>query len=234
MHVLGPGISPLCRSRPWSICCWSIVLVGVQLSLAWGEQGSATTPRPPVSGDIHPGASHVFIHVGKTGLGHEHAVIGQLQYGQLQLSQPNGAGVLVFDMTSFQADTDDARRYLGFDGQTDASTQEQVNANMLGESVLDVKRYPTATFKVATIQQLPKRDEKGRVQYSLKGDFTLHGVTKPIEVVANMEPKDKWFHVRGSFACLQSDYGITPFSKGFGVIGVADKLTIYADFWVVP
>lgn len=234
MHVHGPGSRPNHKSGQLLICCWVIGLLGANLSSAAGQQAGSAAPRPPASGDIHPGASHVFIHVGKTGLGHEHAVIGKLQYGQLMLSQPNGAGVLVFDMTSFQADTDDARRYLGFDGTTDASTQEQVNANMLGASVLDVKRYPTATFKVATIQQLPQRDEKGRTQYSLKGDFTLHGVTKPIEVVANMEPQDKWFHVRGSFDFLQSDYGITPFTKGFGVIGVADKLTIYADFWVVP
>lgn len=210
-------------------------LSAAQAQQAGGQAVSGTSAvHHPASGEIHTDASRVFIHVGKTGLGHEHAVVGKLKSGQLQLSQPNGVGLLVFDMTSFQADTDEARLALGFEGKTDASTQTQVNANMLGESVLDVKHFPTATFKIAAIQQIPQRDSKGRVQYVLKGNFTLHGVTKPIKVTAHMEPKDHWFHVSGKFDLLQSDYGITPFSKGFGVIGVADKLTIYANFWVAP
>lgn len=216
------------------------MLLGTRVSTAQTQQaggqavGGSSVSHPLQSGEIHMDASRVFIHVGKTGLGHEHAVEGKLKSGNLQLAQPNGAGQLVFDMTSFQADTDEARLALGFEGKTDASTQSQVNANMLGESVLDVKHFPTATFKIATIQKASQPDNEGRVQYVLKGNFTLHGVTKPIKVSAVMEPKEKWFHVRGRFDLLQSDYGITPFSKGFGVIGVADKLTVYANFWVVP
>jgi hypothetical protein len=39
-------------------------------------------------------------------------------------------------------------------------------------------------------------------------------------------------HVRTQFAVLQSQFGITPFSKLLGTIGVADKLTIYGDAWI--
>lgn len=39
-------------------------------------------------------------------------------------------------------------------------------------------------------------------------------------------------HVRGRFAVLQTQYGIKPFSKGLGAIGVADELQIWGDLWV--
>jgi hypothetical protein len=38
--------------------------------------------------------------------------------------------------------------------------------------------------------------------------------------------------LQGSFSILQSDYGITPFSKALGAVGVADRLTISGDLRV--
>jgi len=31
---------------------------------------------------------------------------------------------------------------------------------------------------------------------------------------------------------LQSQFGITPFSKAFGAVGVTDQLTIWGDLWI--
>jgi polyisoprenoid-binding protein YceI len=67
-------------------------------------------------------------------------------------------------------------------------------------------------------------------QYQINGDFTLHGMTRSITVVADADEKSEWTHLRGSFSILQSEYGITPFSKAFGTVGVADRLEIYGDF----
>jgi hypothetical protein len=39
-------------------------------------------------------------------------------------------------------------------------------------------------------------------------------------------------HIRTQFSVLQSQFGITPFTKLLGTIGVADKLTIYGDAWI--
>jgi len=41
-------------------------------------------------------------------------------------------------------------------------------------------------------------------------------------------------HIRGNFTILQTDYGITPYSKAFGAIGVANPLRIYGDLYVAP
>jgi len=182
-------------------------------------------------GDVHLDASRVYIHVYKTGLGHEHGVVGMLKQGQLRLD-PSGGGELVFDMKSFAADSDAARKFVGLTESTDASTRQQVNANMHGPAVLDTQSHPTATFKITSVTKLAKVSRRNLPQYQLEGDFTLHGVTNSIRVIADAEPKQSWLHVRGGFAILQSNYGIKPFKKAFGAVGVADRLDIWGDLWI--
>lgn len=183
-------------------------------------------------GDLHLGSSSVYVHVGKTGLGHEHAVSGKLQSGTIQLGVKSNAGRLVFDMTSFDADSDTARQYIGLEGSTDASTREQVNANMLGRAVLDVQQFPTATLQIGSAVPLGRKSERGLPLYQLEGDFTLHGVTRPVKILADVEEKQGWLQLRGGFPILQTQYGIRPFSKAFGAIGVADRLQIWGDLWI--
>ncbi len=187
---------------------------------------------PLRSGQIDTRASRVFIHVGKTGLGHEHAVVGKLSSGELHLGATRDAGRLVFQMKSFAADRADARKYLGLEGTTSASTQRKVDANMLGPAVLNVRKYPTAEFRVASASRLEEPTEKGQARYRLQGDFTLHGTTRPLTVDAVAVAQGKQTRVRGAFRVKQTDFGITPFSKAFGTIGVADTLVIYGELYV--
>ena len=227
---------------------WMILAIGliVAVSEVWnlgtataeplkrGSQVSANKSSTPAtkSGDINLAASRVYIHVGKTGLGHEHAVMGSFQSGSLKLGANANAGALVFDMQTFDADSDHARRYIGLPGSTDAGTRDKVNANMLGGAVLDVQQFPTATFQITSAKLVADKSGRGLPQYQLDGQFTLHGQTQNIAILADVEEKKSWLHLRGSFSILQTDYGITPFSKAFGAIGVADKLDIWGDFWI--
>lgn len=229
---------------PW--CLVALVaagLVGATPALAQQYGSSAATPTAngaaaPAGqtvyepGDVHPGSSRVYVYVGKTGLGHEHAVVGQVKQGRIGLDVPQNSGQIVFDMATFAADPDVARQYIGLSGTTDVSTQQQVNANMLGASVLDVAHYPTATFQIKSVQQLPQPSQRGLPQYQLNGDFTLHGTTQPIQVVADAEEQNGWIHLRGGFSILQTQYGITPFTKAFGALGVTDQLQIWGDLWL--
>lgn len=178
---------------------------------------------------VNVSASRVYIYVGKTGLGHNHGVEGRLKSGSLQLDGSDAGGELVFDMTSFDADTDAARRYVGLAGSTDASTKQQVNANMKGAAVLDVQRYPTAKFVVDGVKRTEKKSREGHPLYELSGKFTLHGQTRPLMLEASVEERSEGLRLRGKFSILQTQYGIRPYSKAFGAVGVADQLTIYGD-----
>ena len=59
-------------------------------------------------------------------------------------------------------------------------------------------------------------------------------MTRCIEILCDLEEKDGWHHVRSGFRILQADYGIKPFSKILGAVGVTDELIIYGDLWLVP
>ena len=187
---------------------------------------------PPAPGDVDLAASRVYVFVGKTGLGHNHAVAGLLQAGRVAVGAADQAGMLVFDMRSFTADTIEARKALGLPGETDASTQKQVQANMTGPEVLDVARHPTATFQIRSALS-SKQQVQGRPPvYELVGAFTLHGVTRDVMIPVEVEQRGEWLRLRGMFVIKQTDFGMKPYKKLGGVVGVADELRITGDILV--
>lgn len=217
------------------MCCRiaSVVLVAIVcLSSAVVSAQERTLATTGTGGQVDLERSRVYVLVGKTGLGHEHGVVGQLKSGNINLGQAANVGRLEFDMKSFIADTEAARKYVGLEGMTAASTQKQVNQNMLGSHVLNVEKFPAATFVIDTAQKTGQATADGKQQYRLKGQFTLHGTTRPITVVATAVKVEKGMHLVGQFSILQTDFNIKPYTAAFGTVGVADKLTIWGDFYV--
>lgn len=222
--------------------CVSIAGLGALLTEAAGQSNRGRTraagkqrvardegaqPRRAEPGDVDLAKSRVYILVGKTGLGHEHAIEGKLKSGSIRLGAARDAGTIEFDMPRFSADTDEARKYIGLKGSTSASTRQQVNKNMLGPDVLDVKKFPTAKFAIDSA--LEKQTKFGAAVYELKGKFTLHGKTRALTIQAEPEQDGNQWRLTGDFTILQSDFGITPYSAALGTIGVADSLRIWGD-----
>jgi polyisoprenoid-binding protein YceI len=218
-----------------SLFLFAIPLAG---SMAAQDAGKSEPGNPPRPGTVELEHSRVYALVGKVGLGHEHGVVGRLKSGNItwtSKSQTGNLGSLVFDMTSFNADTPEARKYVGLEGTTDESTMSQVYANMRSSQVLDVQRHPEAIFALKEIELVdPAADTEGKVKGVLRGDFTLHGVTRPVEVQTLVDQVNGWWHLRGAFRIRQTDFGIQPYTKLLGAIGVADVLTIYGDLYIAP
>jgi len=166
-------------------------------------------------------------------VGHQHAIEGKLASGNLFLNGSSN-GALVFNMKSFDVDTPRARSYIGLEGITDEATRKKVNENMLGVEILNVNKFGTAKFENAKIQPKKTISKRQLPEFLLVGDFTLHEKTRRVEILCDLEVKDGWNHFRGGFKIRQSDYGIKPFSKMLGAVGVTDELTIYGDLWAVP
>jgi polyisoprenoid-binding protein YceI len=183
----------------------------------------------PRKGDVDVERSRVYAFVGKTGFGHEHGVVGRLKGGSIRLGAKQNAGQLEFDLASFQADTPEARHYVRLHGESDNSTREQVTANLLGKYVLDIEQFPTATFVIDSAVPLKKTRSNGPRYVQLDGQFTLHGATRPLRVVAQASPEGSAMRLHGSFTMLQTDYQIKPFTKALGTVGVTDKLKVYGD-----
>lgn len=190
-------------------------------------------PAPPAAapapGDVDVERSRVYVFVGKTGLGHDHAIVGRLVSGRVLLDAPQNAGQLVFDMPSFLADTPEARKALGLSGETDASTRKQTTDNMLGPDVLDVARHPRATFDIESALRSKRRVEGAKPTVDLVGTFTLHGVARRVVIPVEVESAGPVLRLLGSFRIKQTDFGMKPYKKLGGVVGVADELVIHGD-----
>ena len=196
------------------------------------EAGAKKVDYQP--GDLNLDVSRVYIFVDKTNnLGHSHGVEGKLKAGQV-LTDSQSPSKLVFDMRSFVADTETARKVFGIDASIDTATVKKVNQNMLGKEILDVQRFPEASLDKASLRKTGKQSAKGLDEYQLEGDFTLHGVSRHVVIPCDMEIKDGWHHLRGRFTIRQTDFGIKPYSKAFGAVGIKDELVIMGDLWVVP
>ena len=172
--------------------------------------------------------------MGATGFGHEHGVEGRVKSGNLVVKEGAASGQLVFDLRSFQADSSLARKAVGLKGDTADSTAKQVTDNMLGSGVLDTDHFPTATFVLESAARPAPRSDQGGDVYELSGKLVLHGVTRPLKFRVRSVADKGSSRFTGSFKLLQTEFGITPFSKALGAVGVADELTIIGDLWLSP
>jgi hypothetical protein len=189
---------------------------------------AAQAPSPP-PGEVDTDGSRIYVFVGKTGLGHDHAIVGRLVSGRVILDAPQNAGQLVFDMPSLLADTPEARKALGLAGETAASTRKQTTANMLGPDVLDVARHPTATFDIESAIRSRRPVNGAKPTVDLVGTFTLHGVARKVVIPAEVGAAGRLLRLIGSFRLKQADFGMKPYEKLGGVVGVADELVIHGD-----
>lgn len=182
----------------------------------------------PGSGPVDVTQSRVYIKVGKVGFGHEHAVEGRVSSGLVRLGAEAAAGQIVFELKSFVADTDEAREYVGLKGETDEATAKKVTANMLAPEVLNAAKFPQATFQINSARAQAADGSSGD-KYLLEGAFTLHGVTKPLQLVADATRVGDRVNLTGRFEVLQTEYGIRPYSRALGAVKVADKLEIFGE-----
>lgn len=184
--------------------------------------------------EVDTARSRVYIKVGSTTrLGHVHGVQGQLASGKITLGGP---GQLVFAMQTFASDTAEARRYVGLTGSISASDQQKTTANMLSSDVLDVGRYPTASYTIRTARPADGQAPGAPGRYQLDGDFMLHGVARRVPLLAVVEPSQTAgaLRMRTSFTIYQSHYSITPYSALGGLVGVTDRLDIWGDVLLHP
>jgi len=227
-----PAFALIALSLSSMVAASSAVAQPPQLSAAPAAAAAAPAAVPAAPGDVDLTQSRVYVFVGKTGLGHNHAVSGLLQAGRVAIGAADQAGTLVFDMRSFAADTAEARKALGLPGETDASTQKQVQANMTGPDVLDVIRHPTATFQIRSALSSRQQVQGRPPVYELAGSFTLPGVTREAMIPVEVEQRGEWLRLRGMFDIKQTDFGMKPYKKLGGVVGVADELRITGDILV--
>ncbi len=108
---------------------------------------------------------------------------------------------------------------------------ERRDAHLKSPDFLDVAKYPTITFKSTKIEAA------GPGKFTVTGDLTLHGVTKPVVLeveTAGAPIKDPMGSMRAGASATtkikRSDFGLT-WNKALetGGVVVSDEVAISSD-----
>ncbi len=163
-----------------------------------------------------------------------HSSIG-FSVRHLMISKVHGhfktwSGTLLVDEANPSAST----VQVEIDASSIDTKEQQRDDHLRSPDFLDVQKFPHITFRSTKIEKISNEE------YRVTGDFTVHGVTRP--VVLNTEyfgkMKDPWGGERIGFAAKTSidrkDYGLTfnmPLEGGGVVVG--DKVEINLDIEAV-
>ncbi len=92
---------------------------------------------------------------------------------------------------------------------------------------LDVKANPTIKY---TLTEWKPKDRKAGdpLQFDTKGDLTVAGVTKPIEMVVTLTPEGDKLKATGTKELKMTDFGMSPPSPkvALGLIKTADEVKV--------
>jgi polyisoprenoid-binding protein YceI len=105
------------------------------------------------------------------------------------------------------------------------SDEERRDAQLTGRG-LQISQFPQATFKLTTPVALPDAPKSEQeVAVTAKGDLTLHGVTKPVEVAVKATWDGTQIKVAGSTPIALADYGIEKVDVP-GFVSIDDQGTL--------
>ena len=110
---------------------------------------------------------------------------------------------------------------LAVTDKVSASDRQKIETTMRDE-VLEVSKHPEIVFKSTSVSAA--RTGEGKYQARIAGELTLHGVTRPLTITAQLEFGDSVLRARGGFSLKQSSFGIKPVSVAGGTIKVKDEL----------
>lgn len=165
---------------------------------------------------VDPGASLIAVTVRRAGLmarlGHDHVVASHTLEGY---AAPGlGRADVSFRLDQLTVDEPELLRAADIPAGRTPQAIDGTRRNMLGPA-LAAKRYPVVALHV-------QRRGDGPLDVAV----TLHGVTRWLELPAAVRVDAAQVTVSGTARLKQTDFGITPFSVGGGLLAVADELDV--------
>ncbi len=173
---------------------------------------------PAVDGQsraIDVSASVITVRVFKSGLlsafGHNHEITARIAAGTVDVAgrrvefHSRAASLRVQDPGVSEQD------------------RSRIQSTMLGPEVLDVDRFPDIGFRSSSAEPA------GGSAWTVRGDLTLHGQTRPISVDVRQEGG----HYVGAAQIKQTDFGMKPVKVAGGTVRVKDEVRIEFDIQLV-
>jgi polyisoprenoid-binding protein YceI len=172
------------------------------LSLSPGRRAEAGSEKA-----IDTERSAVTVRVYKSGLfssfGHDHEIRASIKDGAFD-EEKNTVWFVV-----------EARSLHVRDAEASEKDRAEIQATMLGPKVLDSEEFREIRFRSTEVNRHGN-------QWTVHGDLTLHGQTRPVQ--AEVERQNGGY--RGSARLRQKDFGITPVSIAGGSVKVKDEVRI--------
>jgi polyisoprenoid-binding protein YceI len=206
------------------------ILCGALIVGTLGASPFETHARPPVSQAV---ATHRFrldssqskfiAHGLRGGLlwfkGHEHLVAAREFSGVAEIT-PDVITPASLQLT-VKADS------MGETSDVFTEPQKQIINKELREIVFEPEKYPEIVFKSTEVTGKPL----GNGQYDLKirGDLTLHGVTRPIVIPAKVTVAGSNLRATGEFSIDRSDFRVKATSAFHGMVRVRNKVKFTFD-----
>jgi polyisoprenoid-binding protein YceI len=160
--------------------------------------------------------------VGKTGIGsfagHEHTVVagslqGEVQFDAKDLAQSSVDLIVV------------ARSLTVSEKGEPEGDAPKVQERMRGPEVLDISRFATIHFGSTAVKG--SQTSPNVFELRVTGEFSLHGVSKTMEVPVRVEIKpDGSMLAEGQLKVQQTDFGIEPTSAAGGLVKVENEVAL--------
>lgn len=158
---------------------------------------------------IDPAHSVLKIRVFKSGLfsgfAHDHEIIAPIAEGMVEDAAPAAVRFSV-----------GAGKLRVLDPELSADKRAEVQKTMEGPEVLDVARFPEIRFQSNGIEQT------ATARWTVRGDLTLHGQTRPLVVQVALNDG----RYQGTVSLKQREFGIKPVRIAGGTIKVKDEVQI--------
>ena len=140
-------------------------------------------------------------------LGHDHEIVAPIAAGSVDTNAQRVELRI------------DAKALRVRDADISEKDRAEIQKTMLGPEVLDVERNPEITFRSTAA------GPQGSGSWSVRGNLTLHGATRPVAVVVS----EKAGHYVGNALLKQTDFGIKPIRVAGGAVKVKDQARIEFD-----
>ena len=97
----------------------------------------------------------------------------------------------------------------------------------MNESVLESAKYQEIVFISTNVSS--NNLSEGRFQVNVNGNLSLHGVTRPLTVPAQVTVLGEEFRASGQVSLAQTSFGIQPVSVAGGTLKLKDEVKLSFD-----
>ena len=149
-------------------------------------------------------------------LGHEHVVAIRDFTGEAQVTPST------LEPGSLQL-TINARSLAETEREFSDSDRQKIDQAVRDEA-LEIAKYPQIVFKSTKLSS--KKTGDGQYEVQIDGELTLHGVTRPVTVPAQVSFDGNALTARGQFTVRHSDYQMKRISAGGGTVTAKDEIAL--------